>query len=283
VTPSPFLKWAGGKSQLLDRILPQLPEQIATYYEPFIGGGAVFFALANRGRFRRAVISDRNPALVEVYTVVRDEVIDLIDLLSVHSRHATDSDYYYEVRAQRLKTPVERAARILFLNKTCYNGLYRVNRRGEFNVPFGRYANPRVLNEELLNTASRALQKVEIIHSDFEPIADRARRGDAVYFDPPYHPISQTASFTAYDSTAFGMVEQERLAAAFRDLCGRAVSCVLSNSDCDATRTLYEGLDVKTVFASRAINSRAERRGPVTELLVVNKPTIRARAVRGAA
>jgi DNA adenine methylase len=283
VTASPFLKWAGGKSQLLDRILPQLPEQIATYYEPFIGGGAVFFALATRRRFRNAVISDRNPALVEVYETVRDDVEGLIDLLSAHSKHATDSDYYYEVRAQRPKRSLERAARILFLNKTCYNGLYRVNRRGEFNVPFGRYSNPRVLNEALLRAASDSLRGVEIVHSDFGPIADRAERDDAVYFDPPYHPVSQTASFTAYDSTAFGMPEQERLAASFRDLCGRTVSCVLSNSDCEATRSLYEGLDVKTVFASRAINSRAEKRGPVTELLVVNKPTMRMRVVRGAA
>jgi DNA adenine methylase len=269
VNASPFLKWAGGKSQLLARILPELPDRIATYYEPFIGGGAVFFALANRKRFDRAVISDRNPALVEVYVSVRDEVRALIELLRAHSVHATDSEYYYEVRAALPRTDVERAARILFLNKTCYNGLYRVNRRGEFNVPFGKYAHPRVLNEELLLEASRALKGVTIENSDFDPMVKGAERGDAVYFDPPYHPLSPTASFTAYDANVFGLAEQGRLAQTYRGLCHRGISCVLSNSDCEVTRGLYRGLDVRTVSATRAINSRAERRGPITEILVV--------------
>lgn len=280
---APFLKWAGGKSQLLGDILPVLPARIRTYYEPFIGGGAVFFALANARRFERAVIADRNPALIEVYKCVRDEVAGVIRALTRHQAHATDGDYYYRIRAEGTQdlSAVERAARIIFLNKTCYNGLYRVNRRGEFNVPFGRYARPRVLNEEALESASAALQDVEIAESDFEMVAHRAVRGDAVYFDPPYHPVSATASFTAYSSVAFGVPEHERLARAYRSCVRRGVSAVLSNSDCDLTRELYAGLDVRTVAASRAINSVAQKRGRVSEILVVGVRRARASVLAG--
>src|SRR5262245_56697666 len=240
-----------------------------TYYEPFIGGGAVFFALAAEHRFERAVIADRNPWLIEVYKTVRDDVSGLIRALSRHASHATDEDYYYEVRAldPAPLSSTERAARILFLNKTCYNGLYRVNRRGQFNVPFGRYAKPRVCNEEVLLAASRALAKVEIKNADFEIVSRQAKRGDAIYFDPPYVPVSATASFTAYDSHAFGTSDHERLTTTYRACVSRGAVAVLSNSDTELTRTLYEGLDVKTVTASRAINSAADRRGRITELL----------------
>jgi DNA adenine methylase len=275
--PQPFLKWAGGKTQLLDQILPQLPERISTYYEPFIGGGAVFFALATEGRFERAVIADQNPMLIDVYSAIRDDVDGVIDHLESHADHATDPDYYYEVRAQDPEAlhSTGRAARIIFLNKTCYNGLYRVNRSGKFNVPFGRYTNPRVLNEAVLLAASRALRRVEIVHSDFEAVAHRAKKGDAVYFDPPYHPVSATASFNAYDKTAFGEKEQRRLAKTYRALVEEDISSVLSNSDCPLTRALYSGLDVHTVLATRAINSAAEKRGRVTEILVVGSARAR--------
>lgn len=286
VTPAPFLKWAGGKTQLLDRILPALPARIDTYFEPFIGGGAVFFALAAEGRFARAVINDRNPSLVEVYRALRDDVETVIARLEVHAAHATDPTYFYALRAtdpETLDLPA-RAARIIFLNKTCYNGLYRVNRRGQFNVPFGKYANPRVLNAPVLRAAARALERVEITNLDFEAVAGRAKPGDAIYLDPPYHPVSATASFTAYDALAFGIPEQQRLAVTFRALAARNVHLVLSNSDCPFTRELYAGLEVRTVAALRAINSAADRRGPVSELLVVAAqaaPTRRpARAVR---
>lgn len=244
-----------------------------TYYEPFIGGGAVFFALSDEHRFDHAVIADRNPWLIEAYKVVRDDVRSLIDALLRHAKHATDEDYYYRVRALETgpMTAVERTARILFLNKTCYNGLYRVNRRGQFNVPFGRYTKPRVCNEEVLIAASRALTRVEIMNSDFELVSQKAKKGDAIYFDPPYVPVSATASFTAYDSNVFARAEHERLTQTFKACVSRGAAAVLSNSDTPETRALYADLDVRTVSASRAINSNAGKRGRITELLVVGR------------
>jgi DNA adenine methylase len=270
-TAAPFLKWAGGKSQLLREILPVLPEKIATYYEPFIGGGAVFFALANERRFKRAVIGDRNPALTEVYSVVRDDVRALVAVLKDHAPRATDQEYFYRVRALDPAdlSPAERAGRMLFLNKTCFNGLWRVNSRGVFNVPFGRYRNPRVLDEDLLLAASVSLRGVEIVTADFEEIVQAAGRGDAVYFDPPYHPLSKSSSFTAYDPFPFRKGEHERLARVFREVVARGAEAVLSNSACDFTRSLYKGLDSREVLASRIINSKADGRGPIAELLVV--------------
>lgn len=267
----PILKWAGGKTQLLDRILPRLPDRIRTYYEPFIGGGAVFFALANERRFKDAIISDANPALVQLYTVLRDEVDDLVEALAEHAEHATDPDYFYEVRAwdQAAMTPVERAARMVFLNKTCFNGLYRVNRKGEFNVPFGKYKNPRVLNAPLLRASSAALQGVTIIESDFAHVAVHARKGDAVYFDPPYVPISATSSFTSYAKDPFGPAQQARLVEVYEQVWRKGACAVLSNSDCDITRELYERFETETVLASRAINSVASKRGRISEVLVV--------------
>lgn len=269
----PFLKWAGGKSQLLRDILPQLPQHIRTYYEPFIGGGAVFFALAAEKRFERAVIADRNPWLVEVYKTVRDDLRGLCKALAKHATRATDEDYFYEIRALDTDkmAPTERAARILYLNRTCYNGLYRVNRSGRFNVPFGRYKNPRVLNEVGLEAASRALQKVEILNADFEMISSQPEHGDAIYFDPPYVPVSATASFTAYDQHVFGLKDHARLSETYRACIARGATAVLSNSDTPETRALFADLDVQTVNATRAINSKAGKRGAITEILVIGE------------
>ena len=280
--PGPFLKWAGGKSQLLARILPSLPDRMRTYYEPFIGGGAVFFALAAQRRFKDAVLGDLNPALVEVYTVVRDEVDDLMEALEEMSGGASDPDFYYEVRGwdSEALTPIERTARFLFLNKTCFNGLYRVNRKGHFNVPFGKYKNPRVLNAPRLKAASAALQGVTIIESDFGQLVKHARRRDGVYLDPPYVPLSATSSFTAYAAHPFTNEDHERLAEIYRRLVRRGVSAVLSNSDCPFTRGLYRGLNVERVRASRAINSVGSRRGAVSELLVVGDGVAAAKTAR---
>lgn len=266
---TPFLKWVGGKRQLLEDILPRLPDRIRTYYEPFIGGGAVFFALASQDRFDRAVIADKNTALVETYRVVRDDVEGLIDALAEHVEHATDSDYFYAVRASEPETAVERAARLIFLNKTCFNGLYRVNRSGRFNVPFGRYKNPRVLNATLLRTCSALLRGVEILESDFEDVARRAGRGDAIYFDPPYVPVSSTSSFTAYAKHPFGPDAHDRLALAYASCVRRGAVALLSNSDCEETRSLYADFEVETVRATRAVNSVASKRGAIDEVLVV--------------
>ncbi len=275
---APFLKWAGGKGQLLGEILPRLPKRIKTYYEPFMGGGAVFFALANEGRFKHAVLADANGELVEAYQVVRDHVDDLVEALRLHAAHGTDADYFYEVRARDVTScgPVERAARLIFLNKTCFNGLYRVNRRGQFNVPFGRYARPRILNEALLRAASIALHDVDIRQGDFEQTTKLATAGDAVYFDPPYVPISDSSSFTSYHRSGFGPPEQERLLQVFEECGRRSVKALLSNSDCRITRALYARQDVVTVLASRAINSVGGKRGRINELLVVGRSGRRA-------
>jgi DNA adenine methylase len=264
------LKWAGGKGQLLGPILAALPQRISTYYEPFVGGGAVFFALAEAGRFRRAELSDRNPDLVEVYTMVRDCVDALIARLAAHERFSGSAEYYYRVRAQDKAElePLDRAARLIFLNRTCYNGLYRVNRRGHFNVPFGRYTNPRVCNPEGLRASSRALAKVEITQRDFRAAVDEIGAGDAVYFDPPYDPVSKTASFTAYDSLPFGQAEHRALAQVFADCVGRGAQAVLSNSDTAFTRSLFGGFPIDTLMVARAINSAASKRGRVPEILV---------------
>lgn len=266
----PFLKWAGGKSKLLPHILPLLPMKIETYYEPFIGGGAVFFALAKEGRFKRAVISDVNPDLIETYCMVRDHIHNLIPILEEHAKHATDSDYFYAVRGLDTTklVAVERAARLIFLNKTCFNGLYRVNRDGLFNVPFGRYKNPRVCDADGLRAVSKALQGASILRRDFDQTANLAKRGDAVYFDPPYVPISETASFTSYFAIPFVDDDQKRLARMFRACCDRGVVAVLSNSDCPKTRALYRGCKVRTIEAKRSINSVGNKRGNVKEILV---------------
>jgi DNA adenine methylase len=265
----PFLKWAGGKGQLQDLILRRLPLRIACYFEPFVGGGAIFFALAAQKRFRRAVLADRNAPLIDCYRAVRDEVESVIRELR---KHRYEKEYFYEVRAIDPETLdlAARAARIIFLNRTCFNGLYRVNRSGRFNVPFGRYVNPTLCNAEGLRAASAALQGVELVTADFEEVLASARPGDAVYFDPPYFPLSATSSFTAYDPYPFRAEDHRRLARVHRSLGERGVFALLSNSDCPFTRALFEGLPVETVRASRAINSVATRRKKISELLVGN-------------
>ncbi|MBM4363608.1 MAG: DNA adenine methylase [Deltaproteobacteria bacterium] len=278
----PVLKWAGGKTSSLPEILAALPGKIDTYYEPFVGGGAVFFALASEGRFERAVLGDGNSELVDLYRALKKDVGAVIALLR---RYRYDSDQYYEVRAQRpedLDLP-ERAARTIYLNKTGFNGLYRVNAQGLFNVPFGRHANPTICDEPLLRTVASALRsaraKLEV--ADFARTVRDAKPGDAVYLDPPYAPVSATANFTAYRGGGFGEEEQERLAKLLGELSRRKVHAVLSNSDTELTRRLYTGWDIREVEVARRINSRGTGRGAVTELLVVNRrprKTARARA-----
>lgn len=267
----PILKWAGGKGRLAPTILQRLPQAIDTYYEPFLGGGAIFFALASSRRFRRAVLGDLNGELIEVYRVVKRDVQALIRCLETHqSRHCRD--YYYEVRGWETGplSSAERAARLIYLNKTGYNGLYRVNRSGQFNVPFGRYANPAICDEEKLRAASRALRGVKLEVTDFRKLSLQAKPGDAVYFDPPYDPVSKTASFTAYHREVFGKQEHEQLACTFRELSERSVHCVLSNSRTPFTCRLYRAQEfrVQSVSVARAINSQARARGSVQELLV---------------
>jgi DNA adenine methylase len=279
----PFLKWAGGKRQLLPRILALVPPRVRTYVEPFLGGGAVFFALAAERRFQRAVLGDVNGELINCYQALRDDVEAVIAPLS---RLKNTPEEYYRVRGQSpaRMSPAARAARVIYLNRCGYNGLYRVNSEGLFNVPFGRYARPRICDPERLRAASQALAGVELVQGDFNAVAGRRRLGpdDFVYLDPPYVPLSKTASFTAY-AGGFSMADQERLAKLLRRMADKGIAAVLSNSDCADTRRLYDGLAIESLPARRAINSVASRRGPVAELLVQTRAPADGAACYGAA
>jgi DNA adenine methylase len=268
-SPKPVLKWAGGKWRLLPQLLRQVPATFDAYHEPFIGGGALFFHLAGRGVLTRTYLSDANPSLIDVYLGLRDEVEAVIDALR---SHVYDREQYYAVRAHNPEdlTLPERAARIIYLNKTCYNGLFRENKRGQFNVPFGRYKNPTICDEPNLRAAARVLQGVDIACRNFATVLDVARPGDFVYFDPPYHPVSATANFTAYDRNGFGSKDQRHLRDVFAALGERGVRALLSNSDTPYVRELYEGFAVEQVFAARAVNSKANGRGKVAEVIVRN-------------
>jgi DNA adenine methylase len=276
----PVLKWAGGKRQLLEPILSfverSFPDRIEKYYEPFAGGAAVFFALVARSKFARARLSDMNADLIRVYTELRDNAEAVIAELEKLAALELSKETYYlvreKVRAKRPGKDSARAARLIYLNRTGYNGLYRVNSSGEFNVPYGSYKNPRVLDPPRLRAAAEALQGVELAVEDFESSCKKAKRGDFVYFDPPYVPVSKTASFAAYHSVAFTSAEHARLAQTFARLTKRGVKTLLSNSDTPETRELYRAFDTHTVHATRAINSNATRRGTVPELLVHSEP-----------
>jgi DNA adenine methylase len=259
----PFLKWAGGKGQLLEQLRPLFPAEQRTYHEPFLGGGAVFFDR----RPRRAVLTDVNEELIECYVAVRDDVEAVIRALE---SHRYDEGHYYEVRSSVPRSIVERAARTIFLNRVGYNGLYRVNRSGQFNVPFGRYVNPTICDGDNLRACSRALAGVVLEVRSFERVVYEARPGDFVYFDPPYVPLSDTADFTSYAPGGFGWEEHVQLGDVFRRLAAKGVSVVLSNSDLPPVRSLYEGFHVETVRASRHINSKGQRRGKVNELVVTS-------------
>lgn len=290
----PFVKWAGGKGQLLHALRERAPREMQTYYEPFLGGGAFFFALASDPDLapRRAVLNDANRELVTTYEVVRDDVHALMERLSaLEARYlpaddAGRADLYYAVRDEEPEEPVEVAARLIFLNKTCFNGLYRVNRRGRFNVPHGRYARPRILDCDALLAASRALAMAELRCGDFEDACVDAGAGDFVYFDPPFHPLSKTANFTGYTEGEFGRPEQRRLKWLVDELTDRGCAVMVSNSPHDWILGLYEGerrsrterepaYIVARTPARRAINSRGDRRGAIDELIVTNYPESR--------
>ncbi|NPA90293.1 MAG: DNA adenine methylase [Chloroflexi bacterium] len=267
--PRPFLKWAGGKTSLLPILLETAPPQFGTYYEPFLGGGAFFFALYRAGRIRRAVLGDINQELMDTYQALKVQVDAVISLLDTYPH---DRTFYYTLRDQdpwTLSLPA-RAARMIYLNKTCYNGLYRVNRSGRFNVPFGRHKNPDYRDFENLRAVSRALQQVELRCASFEQVVQDAQPGDFVYFDPPYDPRSRTSNFTQYHAEQFGREAQHALAHLFRSLAERGVWVMLSNADTPFIRALYADFHVRQVYAPRSINSKAHARGPVPELLVTN-------------
>lgn len=265
VRPKPFVKWAGGKGQLVEQLAAHIPERYSAYHEPFVGGGALFFRLAPE----RAYLSDLNEELINAFLVVKSDCEALLQSLK---KHENNPDYYYRIRALDPEglAPVERASRFVYLNKTCYNGLYRVNRQGKFNVPFGRYRNPIYADECQLRLASKTLQNADVKVADFEIVLDQAKPEDFVYFDPPYQPISETSNFTSYTADAFDESQQRRLAAVFRELSGRGCYVMLSNSDSPLIRNLYRGFRIETVMARRHINCKGERRGAIPEALVLN-------------
>jgi DNA adenine methylase len=266
LTPRPFLKWAGGKSQLLAQYKAHFPLEFDRYYEPFLGGGAVFFHL----RPPQAMLSDINPELVNVYQCVRDQVEAIAARLEAHQQQHGKA-YYYQVRSQHQGSAIERAARLIYLNKTCFNGLYRENSRGEFNVPMGRYKNPRIYDPDLLQAASAVLQATEIKVRSFEVVLQEAQTSrDFVYFDPPYYPLNATSNFTAYSRYTFGQAEQIRLQQAFQHLAERGVNVMLSNSDCAFIHDLYQNYCIHRITAPRAINSNPQKRGKITELLITS-------------
>ena len=274
---TPFVKWAGGKSQLLKQFESFFPDRFSRYIEPFVGGGAVFFHLYNQGRIGGGVVlNDLNEELMTCYEVIRDQVDDLIEELRRHESHKMEEDYFYKVREWDRKpdfherSPVERAARMIFLNRTCYNGLYRVNSRNQFNVPFGRYKNPTICDEENLRAVSQALQGVELHSEDFEQCIKWVGPNDFVYLDPPYHPLSETSSFTSYTRDDFGEADQKRLAKTFRQLNKKGCRVMLSNSCTPFIRKLYDGHRRERVFARRAISCKGDGRGSIPELVILN-------------
>ncbi len=276
--PKPFVKWAGGKGQLLDELKPFFPEKFGTYFEPFLGGGAVFFSLLASGRQFDAVLSDTNEELITSYNVIKDEPEQLISTLVRHKDRykRAPEDYFYAVRESEPTNNVEIAARLIFLNKTCFNGLYRVNSKGKFNVPFGRYRNPAICDKENLKSVSSALCwfKAKIVPLDYLEAAQQAKKGDFVYFDPPYQPVSKTANFTGYTQNGFSARDQEKLARLCKELSDRGCKVLVSNSNTEDILSLYadtERFVVKTVAAMRAINCKGNLRTGHSELIIKSK------------
>ena len=265
----PIVKWVGGKRQLMFELLKNMPENYNRYFEPFIGGGALFFELQPDN----AYISDMNEELINLYKVVRDNVDELITNLQ---KHDISKEYFMEIRnidrTEEYKSwsDVKKASRFIYLNRTCFNGMYRVNSKGEFNVPFGHYKNPRILDENNLINCSNLLQRTEIKHADFSEILKKVKKGDFVYFDPPYVPLSETSSFTSYTKDGFDIDMQFKLREVCDELDSMGVKFLLSNSDTKLVNELYENYNIKKVFASRQINANADGRGKITEVLVRN-------------
>ncbi|MBD2537924.1 DNA adenine methylase [Coleofasciculus sp. FACHB-SPT36] len=262
----PFLKWAGGKSQLIQQYIPYFPPKFTTYYEPFLGGGALFFHLLPKV----SILTDINGELVNVFRCVRDEVEPLIEFLHQHQMNHS-KEYYYCVRLMQPSTPLERASRFIYLNKTCFNGLYRENSKGQFNVPIGKYKNPKICNPALLRSVSAALQSALIDVQPFEAVLQSAENAeDFVFFDPPYYPLSPTSNFTAYSRHSFNEADQIRLRDVFVELAKRGVKVMLSNSDCLFIREIYSNFNIYEISASRMINSNARKRGKISELLITS-------------
>ncbi|MEM7590865.1 MAG: DNA adenine methylase [Cyanobacteria bacterium P01_A01_bin.83] len=269
LSPKPFVKWAGGKTQLLPYLLERMPRKYNKYFEPFIGGGALFFQVTPR----QGYISDVNPELINAYQVIKSDVESLIEDLK---KHIYDKDYYYKLRnvdrTPEFKnwSPVQKASRLVALNKSCFNGLYRVNSKGHFNVPFGRYKNPKLVDALNLRECSKVLKETKIVFGSFDLIEQDVQKGDFVYFDPPYAPLNPTSNFTSYTKERFGNNMQENL----RDFCvsldRKGIKFMVSNSSAPLILDLYQNFHISFVDATRAINSKGDKRGKIKEVIVTN-------------
>ncbi len=273
----PFIKWVGGKRGLLSQLLEKFPQDFKNYHEPFLGGGAVFFELYSKGllREKKVYLSDINSELINAYNVVKNTPLELINNLEKYkAKHS--KEFYYQVREKDRKknfkslSDVERATRFIYLNKTCFNGLYRVNKKGYFNTPMGNYKNPNIADKETILGASDALKNATISNVPFSHVVDNASKNDLVYFDPPYYPLTATASFTAYDENGFLDDKQRELFDVFEKLDKKGCFVLHSNSDTEFIKELYKGHDINFVQANRFINSKSSGRGKISEVLVRN-------------
>ena len=274
--PKPFVKWAGGKRQLIPILNENLPKRFGAYYEPFLGGGALLFHVISKHPHQDCNISDLNSDLVLTYTVIRDNVEDLIMSLKKHAKsYEKDSkSYYYSVRESHPRSAIEKASRLLFLNRTCFNGLYRVNSKGKFNVPLGRYTNPNIVNADNLYAVSKILNSnpVQIRCRDFESIIDDVKSGDLIYFDPPYQPVSKTANFTSYTNKDFTHEDLTRLFRLCEKLNEMGCKVLLSNSHSDVVSKMFskKPWNIAKIEANRSINSNSKNRKGHYELLIKN-------------
>jgi DNA adenine methylase len=276
-SPKPFIKWAGGKRQLIPELLEHIPKSFNNYFEPFLGGGALFFELYNLGilKGKKVYLSDINEELINAYKVIRDYPNELIKLLKeFKAKH--NKEFYYQIREldrnenyKNLDT-ITKAARFIYLNKTCFNGLYRVNKKGFFNVPMGKYKDPKIVDEENIRAVSYALKDVILKTCDYKESLKFTNENDFIYLDPPYYPLTDTANFTSYSQNNFLENEQIELFETFKNLNNKNCYILESNSDTEFIKNLYKEFYVKEVFANRAINSKATKRGKITELLIRN-------------
>ncbi len=275
IKAQPFIKWVGGKRTLVTRLTEMMPENFNNYFEPFVGGGAFLFYLYSEEilKNRKKSIFDINSELINTYNVVKNTPNELISNLKKYKKNH-NKEFYYETRLldrlEGFKTSdkILRATRFIYLNKTCFNGLYRVNKSGYFNVPIGSYKNPNIADENIILNASKALQNVNIYNSSYNKVLEFAKKGDLVYFDPPYYPLNRTSNFTSYSENDFLEKEQEELFNVFRKLAQKGVFVMLSNSDTDYIKDLYKDYDINIVNMNRFINSKASGRGKVSEVVV---------------
>jgi len=276
VTPKPFVKWAGGKRQLIPILSQNLPVSFGTYYEPFLGGGALLFHILTEKNGQKCSISDLNSDLVLAYTTIRDRTDDLIISLKNHEKnyHKDSVSYYYSIRESNPRNEIEKTSRLIFLNRTCFNGLYRVNSKGKFNVPLGKYSNPNIVNEENIRAVGQILQssRVSIKCRDFESVLRDAKKGDLVYFDPPYQPVSATANFTSYTNKDFTYDDLTRLAELCLKLDSKGCHVLLSNSDSKEVAEIFakKPWKISKIEANRSINSNSKKRTGHFELLIKN-------------